>query len=330
MNIHHLQTFMKIVEFGSFTRAAEALHLTQPAVTQHIKALEDELEEQLFGRSSGGIWLTDAGHILVDYTRRILELESECKEVIRDLNPRRGRLRLGAGLTLSIFILPPLLVTFQQRQNEVEVVVRTGTTREVVALVLDNSVDMAIVSDPSPHHALEITHLMDDEMILVVGPNHRWVERGAVGAVDLAQEPLIFFEQGSGYRTFVEFVFRQLGVPPYIHMELDSIEAMKRMVEVGLGATIIPRSSAKEELKTGLLTQIEIEGAPSMLRPVCAVYRSGKYVSAPMRAFIQVLEEKFHDKASAGGAPAGKGTPTAPEPPAAKGKRTGKTRSERN
>lgn len=294
MNLNQLATFRRVVETKNFTRAAEALHLTQPAVTQQIQALEDELGERLFDRMGRSVYVTQAGQILNEYAARILDLFAECRTAMADLKGlTRGRIAIGAGLTLSIFMLPEILRPYRSEHPEIEIAVSTGTTRQVMELVLANTVDVGLVTGPTSHPDLVIATLYEDEMVLMVYPEHPFARKGQIVPEELNDAPLIFFESGSGYRAFLEQVFQQNGISPRVHMELDSIEAMKRMAEVGLGITIIPAMSAREEVASGSLIPVAIKSIGPLKRSTTLVYRRDKYISSSMSAFFAILEKHY-------------------------------------
>lgn len=294
MNLQQLLTFVRVAETQNFTRAAELLHMTQPAVTQQIRALEDEFGQALFDRIGRSVHLTQAGEVLLDYAQRIADLFNECRTAMQDLQQvGRGRLRIGAGLTLSVFVLPALLSAYRQEYPGIDVTVTTGSTKEMINRLLSNEVDLAMVTGPAPHPNLVITKLYEDEMVLVVNRHHPFCERGEVSPEELRGESFIQFEQGSGYRSFLEDFFRRVGIAPRIRMDLDSIEAMKRMAEVGLGVTIVPRMSLRDEIAQGTLVPIKMKGVPPLVRPTTVAFRRDKYLSASMRAFLGVLERHF-------------------------------------
>lgn len=297
-------TFCQVAKTQHFTRAADTLGMTQPAVTQQIKALEDEFGQALFDRVGRSVQLTPAGEVLLEYAERISQYFSECRTAMADLqNLGRGRLRLGSGLTLSIFMLPGLLQPYRHSHPGIDITVSTGSTSEILKKLRANEVDLALVTGPSPDNNLVITRLYDDEMILVVRPRHRFCARGVISPEELRGESFIFFEQGSGYRTFLEDFFRRAGVFPRIHMDLDSIEAMKKMVEVGLGVTIIPRMSALDEIREGSLVEIKMDRAKPLVRTTTAVYHHDKYLSSAIKAFFAVLETTYSVRIPGGSLP---------------------------
>lgn len=291
MNLTQLHTFCRVAETQNFTRAAEMLGMTQPAVTQQVRALEDELGQALFDRVGRSVQLTQAGELLFEYARRITGLVDECRSALLDLQGSgRGRLRLASGLTLSMFMLPALLRRYRADHPGVDITISTGSTRQVLHVLLAGEADLAVVTAPEPDDRLTFAHLFDDEMVLLVHPGHPFCQRRAVRPHDLRGEPLIFFEQGSSYRAYLEEFFRREQVTPRIRMDLDSIEAMKRMAEIGLGVTIVPRLSVRAEIERGTLVPIDLLGVAPLTRATMVAYRKGRYLSGPMRAFLDVLE----------------------------------------
>ncbi len=294
MNLQQLTSFVRIAETHSFTGAADLQGMTQPAITQHVRALEKEFGQALFDRIGRSIQLTHAGEVLLGYARQITELATECRFAMQDLQDAgRGRLRLGAGLTISVFVLPGLLRQYRRQLPGVDLTVSTGSTKQVVDLVLANAVDLALVTEPGKNENLLVTNLYGDEMVLVVHPGHHFCRQRQIAPEALRGESFIFFEPGSGYRTYLEEVFRKAGVWPRITMDLDSVEAMVRMAEIGLGVTILPRLSATEEISRGSLVPIKIRDWPPLVRTTAVVHRKDKYVSSAMRAFLTTLERSY-------------------------------------
>lgn len=284
MELFQLRSFLRVAETGSITRASEALFLTQPAVTQHVRALERELGVALFDRTGRGVQLTAAGEVLVEYAKRSLAALDEGRQVIADLESgAAGRLLLGAGVTTSIFNLPEWLRAFGQTYPGVDVVVRTGRSKEVAGWVLDREIDLGLVTSPVELRELTVIDLYDEEIVLV-GPQDRQAQ---------ADMPLILFPKGSGFRDYLDRALADAGVAIGVKMETDSVEAIKGFVQVGLGASLLPLSSVEAEIRSGQLVRVALENMPELRRKTSIIYRADRYMSRAANGFLKLLSGRF-------------------------------------
>jgi DNA-binding transcriptional LysR family regulator len=288
MELFQLRSFLKAAQEGSITRAAERLFLTQPAVTQHIQSLEKELGASLLDRTGRGVQLTEAGHALADYARKSIAILDECKQVIADLGScKAGTLIIGAGVTTSIFRLPKWLGIFRKTYPDVEMIVRTGRSREVAAMALNREIDLGFVTSSVEHTDLRIIGLYDESIQLVVSP--AWSDRkDPITAHGLSKAPLILFPKNSGFRDYLDKVFSDSGITPKIKMETDSLEAIKSFVASGLGVSFLPMSAVEEEIASGTLIAVETGCLPKLVRKTSAIYRIDRYLSASARAFLKI------------------------------------------
>lgn len=290
MELFQLHSFLKVAEVGNVTRAAEALYLTQPAVTQHIKSLENELGVVLFDRTGRGVRLTEAGEAFREYTHRCLALLDEGRAVILDLQKGSvGRIAIGAGVTTSIFHLPQWLQEFRDHYPGIDVVVKTGRSREVAGWVLERDIDLGLVTSPVDHPDLRVTGLFDEEIILVAPPDHPLAYNNGT-AQKLEESPLILFPHGSGFREYLDHTLAEAGVQAQVKMETDSVEAIKSFVMVGLGVSFLPESAVDAEVEAGLLERVTVESLPRLARNTSVVYRIDRYLSTAAQGFMRVLE----------------------------------------
>lgn len=294
MELRHLRSFYQVASYQSFTRAAQSLHLTQPAVTQHVQSLEAECGTPLLERLGRDIQVTAAGMVVLEYAERILRLLEECEQAVEEVRTGEGgRIRIGAGATTSIVTLPELLGKLKAARPGIEVAVRIGNTSEVVDMVLRNSVDVGLVTSPVNHPELKAVNLFEEELTLLVYPSHPLAQEGATTLSQLSQESLILFPPTSGFRADIDRLFAAAGVLVRPTMELESIEAIKKLVEIGLGISIIPRGSAPEEIAAGSLVPVALSDAPVPTRHTCLIHRRDKYLSASIQAFLEVLQDRF-------------------------------------
>jgi DNA-binding transcriptional LysR family regulator len=294
MELGQLEAFVQVAQFRSFSKAAEVLFLTQPSVTARIQALEKELGEDLFERTGRSVRLTDAGDVFLPYATRVLKDVLEGKDALDALRHGDfGHLRIGSALTISAYVLPAILKKFHARYPAVEVAIRTGRSDQVQEMVLNDEVQVGIVR--AIHHPeIETVLLYDDEVVLVTDPNHPFARAGTASIDEVGQQPLVFGDKGSSYYGLVHGLFRDAGIVPRHAMELDSMEATKKMVEAGLGIAILPRVSVERELKLGILSEVAITGAPRIKRQIALIYRRARRHARTVGAFIELLQQMYH------------------------------------
>jgi DNA-binding transcriptional LysR family regulator len=298
----HLTTFAAVARHGSLTRAAAELHLSQPAVTQHIASLEEELACRLLDRHGRGVRLTEAGERLLAYCRKV---EGATIDLRRELDDMRsgtiGHLSVGAGLTICIFVLPGLLAQYRRSHPGIELHVRSGRTQQVVDMVLDEQVDLGLVTSPVQHRAIKTVPLYHDRMVIVARPDHPLASAVQIDAATLATQRLILFERGSGFRTYLQEVFEGKGVLLHADFELDSIEAIKEMVLAGLGLSVVPEIAVARELAAGTLTTISLRDWPVMERTTSLIMRHVQaQPPAAVQSFVELVEARFVAAAAPG------------------------------
>ncbi|TMB98626.1 MAG: LysR family transcriptional regulator [Chloroflexi bacterium] len=297
MDFGQIEAFSQVAQRHSFSRAAEALQLTQPSITARIQTLERELGEELFERGGRGVRLTDAGSAFLPYVERILQTLREGRDAVDEVrNVQLGSLRVGSALTVSTYVLPRILNIFCHRYPGVDVIVRTGRSEQVVAMLLADEVQVALVrSLVNPE--LETVDLYEDEIVLAVPPGHHFAAAGKVRVAEAAGEPIVLFDRGSSYYGLINNFFRQAGVIPNVAMELDSLEATKRMVEEGLGIALLPLVTIERELAAGTLVKVHLTDAEPMKRPISLIYRRNRKRPRSVQAFVDTLREIYAVKA---------------------------------
>jgi DNA-binding transcriptional LysR family regulator len=271
-----IEAFLEVARRQNLSRAAEALFVSQPTLTARLQSLESSLGEQLFVRTRRGMRLTEAGEAFLPYAEHAVTALADGRERLGEL--RRGvagRLVLGAPPTVSTYTLPALLARFSATHPNVRLAVKTGTSEEVLEMVLHDQVQLGIMRSLI-HQEIESVPLYTDNLVLIAGPDHRLAGPGTgrrARLADLAGEVLVLFGRSSSYLEFTTATFRQAGVLPYSVLELDNIEAAKKMVEQGLGVSLVPASTVTTELATGVLTAIELVDAAPVRREIVAARR---------------------------------------------------------
>jgi DNA-binding transcriptional LysR family regulator len=271
-----IEAFLEVARRQNLSRAAEALFVSQPTLTARLQSLEASLGEQLFVRTRRGMRLTEAGDAFLPYAEHALRALADGRERLEEL--RRGvagRLVLGAPPTVSTYTLPALLARFSAAHPGVRLAVKTGTSEEILDMVLHDQVQLGIIRALA-NQEIETIPLYTDTLVLIAGPGHR-LARSPTGRqarmADLAGEVLVLFGRSSSYLEFTTATFRQAGVLPGSVLELDNIEAAKKMVERGLGVSLVPASTVAGELAAGTLARIELVDAAPARRQIVAVRR---------------------------------------------------------
>jgi DNA-binding transcriptional LysR family regulator len=293
-----IEAFLEVARRQNLSRAAEALFVSQPTLTARLQSLEAALGEQLFIRTRRGMRLTEAGDAFLPYAEHALRALADGRERLGEL--RRGvagRLVLGAPPTVSTYTLPALLARFSATHPGVRLAVKTGTSEEILDMVLHDQVQLGIIRALA-NQEIETIPLFTDTLVLIAGPGHR-LARSSPGRqarmADLAGEVLVLFGRSSSYLEFTTATFRQAGVLPGSVLELDNIEAAKKMVERGLGVSLVPSSTVAGELAAGTLARIELVDAAPARREIVAVRRRDAGPPAGAAAlFLGMLAELHH------------------------------------
>ncbi|MBA2557666.1 MAG: LysR family transcriptional regulator, partial [Chloroflexi bacterium] len=268
MLLGQVEGFLEVVRHGNVSRAATALSITQPALTARLQGLEREVGQKLFVRARKGIQLTEAGRAFLPYAERAVASLRGGMELVSEMRSGgTGELVLAAAPAVSTYVLPTLLVRFAAQHPSVRLVVRTGHSEEVVEMVARGEVQLGIVR--ALRHPMVTTRpLYEDEVILVTDPRHPFAATGRVTLDQLTEARLILFDRASSYYDLTNAIFREAGVLPRAVMELDNIEAAKKMVELGLGVAVLPQTAIADELRQGVLRAVEIEGSPRIRRRI--------------------------------------------------------------
>jgi DNA-binding transcriptional LysR family regulator len=263
MENFRLKVFRVVARHMNFTRAAEELLLTQPAVTQQIKALEDEYGVPLFDRSGGRIALTAAGAALLPYAEQLKALADEAFEAVgSSAGSHAGGLALGASQTIGQYLLPTFVAGFLREYPRVGVTAVSGNTDEMLEAVAGHRIQLALIEGPGLRKDLHIEPFMEDQMVLVVPAGHEWCGQ-EIDAQELRQAPLLMREFGSGSRRVVENALAKIGVKKKdvrTVMELDSTEGLLSAVEAGLGATFVSRWAVRNQLALHTLGIAQVKG----------------------------------------------------------------------
>jgi len=290
---YRLHVFRTVAEKLNFTRAAAALNISQPAVTQHIKQLEGHYGQPLFVRAPGGILLTPAGHALLDHTVQVEELHRAVEQRLRAGQALvGGSLKLGASTTIAQYLLPRFLGQFQQQYPQVELTLRMGNTAEVAGALLAHRIDLGLIEGPSGRRELKTECFAEDEIVAVVSPEHPLAKKTRVTPAELAETPCVLREPGSGTRQVVELALKRVGRDARhlkVVLESDSSETIKGLIETGVGVGFLSRLALRHELASGVLKILSVSGL-KLNRPLQVLYPQGPRPTGVVGVFIDFLK----------------------------------------
>lgn len=275
----------------SFSRAAEALDITQPAVSIQIQELEKSLGVTLFHRRSKGLRVTEVGETVLAYAQQIFALSQRLAESVQETQDlKTGHLSLGASTTPGEYVLPAAVGRFRWMYPGIQIELTIGNTRSIVQRIMNREMDLGMVGDRPQEHSgeLEMLDYLEDEIVLVASPLHPMAKIKALTPLQVVEEGLIAREQGSATRDAAVRHFSSLGVTPKIALELGSNQAVKQAAAAGGGIGIISSLGVVAEIKAGMLTLLDVAGWECR-RPLTLVYPKHRYLSPAQRAFRQFL-----------------------------------------
>jgi DNA-binding transcriptional LysR family regulator len=292
MRIEQLHAFVEVARRGSVSRAAEGLFVTQPTLTARLKSLERELDAVLFVRSQRGMRLSDSGRAFLPYAERTVDTVSSGRRLLAELaRGEAGQLALGAAPAVSTYVLPHILTRFRRTHPKVLLAVRTGHSEEVLELVLREQVQIGL-GRALRHPEIEAIPLYEDELVLVVDPRHPFAQQREIGPDQVTEVQLILFDRTSSYHRLTFDFFQQAGAMPRGIMELDNIDAAKKMVEQGLGVALLPHTAVAAELAGGTLRAVPLADAPAPNRRIVIFRRrDAGPASGPLEAFLACLSD---------------------------------------
>ena len=290
MDYDQLASFLEVAKLQSFSRAAEKIYRTQPAISAQVRLLEQECGEKLFDRSGKKVMLTPAGEILRRYAEKILGLQKEALQAIAELNQTpRGKLYIGANEATCLYVLPKTFAHFKQLYPLVQISIYRNFSHKIVQKVQEGAVDLGIVTLPQTAPNMEVISVFKDEVQAVVPKNHPLAKNRTVTIEELANFPMILPKTGHT-RVVIDRLLREHRDKLQISMELASVETQKKFVGAGLGISLISRSYAQAEVAAGLLRLIPLAGQ-KLYRELGLIYRRDRYLSLPAKVFIDVVRE---------------------------------------
>lgn len=295
------RTFVQIVDSATLRRAAEQLHLTQPTVTRQIQQLERDCGVNLFDRSGRRLVLNRAGERVYRTAKQIMALEQKLQDELSEFaDPDVGTVYLGAGLTPSIYLLPPLLADYRVRHPRIQFQVRTGSSQVVLDMLLRREVDLGVVTTTAQRPDVVTTPLVLDELLLVAAPGHPLATQRSCAFAEVALHPLVLLRPESGLRRLIGQLADARGVKLQIAMETDSLESLNRLVQSGVGLSILPQSSVQDDVSSGRLVQVEVNDVEFGSRTITLITRADGSLSASAAKFAGWLSERSRVLATEG------------------------------
>ncbi len=292
MNLHLLRTFASVVERGGFTRAAQAIHISQPAVSRAVRELEEQLGLALLERSGGPLRCTEAGTALYRHAKGIFALEHAAESDLRGLRGlEAGNLVVGAGRSIATYILPKLIARFLERFAGIDVRIVSDNTHAIEQQLLACEIDIALVEAPTSDPRIELLDWREDEMVILASAGHIFAERDPIDPAMLGTMRWVMREAGSGTREVAQKQLREIGIEVHRILEVSSNGAVVQFVAAGLGVTMISLEVARDQIGLGRVMTIAIEG----FRPSRRLYRArlrDRLMSPAARAFDAIAADE--------------------------------------
>ena len=290
MDINQLEVLIAVAREKSFSRAADVLGRTQPAVSQAVRRLEQEIGEKLFDRSSKDGTLTAAGELLVDYARQMMNLRHAANTALREMrNLHNGKVTISAN-EHTVFYLLPLIREFRRRHPAIKIEVQRGVASRIPEQITAREVELGVISFKPNDASLRSISVLNDELMLIVAPGHRLAGASSVSIRDLADETFIAHNAPSPYRKRVIETFGKYDTRLNISVELPSLEAIKRLVESGVGVALVPKLTATSEIASGQLVGLSVKEM-KLERKLNIIYRKNSVLSHAAQEFLKIARE---------------------------------------
>lgn len=290
----NLRFFFHVAKKLSFTQAASELFVTQPAVTKRVKALEEECQLKLFGKQRGKLYLTEEGEELFKYAEQIFDYEREMEKAILDIRElKRGTLRLGLPKTFMRSALNMLMDDFHKKYPDIRINVKTGNSEEIIDDVLNHRVEIGNLGTIEKHPDIHLIPFFNDNIVLITSPLHHFVQAKSVSLEDVAKEPLILREKGSGTRKSVMGLFEKNNLAPNILLETSNPEYLTQLVQRGDGVSFSVQRTIEQEIESGKLAKVDIEGHQITMQLFLA-HLENKPLSLAAKAYLELFFELNH------------------------------------
>jgi DNA-binding transcriptional LysR family regulator len=289
LNFNQLRVFYQAAKNLNFTAAANELFVSQPAVTFQVKSFEEYCNLKLFKKRGRQVYLTDEGRTLYEYAEKIFKYEKEIENVIDEMRElKRGVLRLGTTKAYARYFMPLVITTFHKNYPNIKIQLNEGSSAEMIYSLVDFKIEVAVIAKAIDHAEVNFFPFSKEEMVLIVAPDHHLVKKKAIAFKELAKEPFIMKETGSGTRKLVDELFLRAKSTPDILMETSNTEFIKQLVQRGEGVSFLVRESVAAELRDNHLVEVPLKGNKIFL-DVSIAYLKGQVLSPPATAFVNTL-----------------------------------------
>jgi DNA-binding transcriptional LysR family regulator len=296
IDFRHLETFCRVADLKSFSKAADDLFLTQPTISGHILSLEQSLSLRLFDRTSREVRLTKAGEVFLKYASKILSFRKDLLNALSEFSQGvRGELSLGASTIPGEYLLPKLLGDFKKEHPHFIISLKIADTKEIIQYVFQDNVEFGIIGAKLNHPSLHYEKYEEDEIIVVAPPDHPLTRKKRVNVEELSKVPWIIREEGSGTQMSVEKALRRKGKSLkqfHVVMEMGSTSSVKEGVKAKLGLAFLSKRAAEEEMGQGVLSRIDVEGIELISRQIYIVTHRGRTLSPIGMEFLRFLKRK--------------------------------------
>ena len=288
MELHPLRVFLTVATEKSFSRAAEKLLRTQPAISLSIQRLEVELGEKLIDRSAKDLLLTDAGKVILDYARRFENLQGELENALTEMRDKSaGRLTIGANESSTLYLLDHI-ERYRRQFPKIKVQIRRSLSSKIPAELIDGDLELGILTYDPEDERLVSKVIYRDHLAFIVSPQHRLAEQGEVSISELSDEQFIAHNVVSPYRAVVLREFQRHKVPLHMDLEMPTIEAIRKMVQRNEGVAFLPRMCVDEEIRQGMLREVKVKEM-DVDRKIRLVYPARRVLSHAAQAFLEVV-----------------------------------------
>jgi DNA-binding transcriptional LysR family regulator len=296
MDLWQLHIFCKVVDLKSFSRAGRAVHLSQPTVSSHIKDLEDHFDCRLIDRLSKEALPTQAGRLLYRYAKRMIALRDEADSAMAEfMGHVKGSLNLGGSTIPGAFVLPSIIGAFTARFPEVNVNLTIADTRQIIEAILCGDLEMGVVGAVSNHKGILQTHLVEDEMCLVIATDHRWAAKKRITRKQLLTEPFILREPGSGTLKSIQASFSEVGLninELNVVARIGSTEAIRQAIKTRMGVSILSAIAVSDDVAAGKLKTLTIEGL-NLKRAFYLTYSRQRSLSPLCQTFVTFIDNQI-------------------------------------
>lgn len=297
MDTHRLEVFCKVLELKSFTRAAEALSLSQPTVSEHIRGLETLLGQKLLERIKGGVRPTPVGRVFYQYARTIVQTRNEAMEAVNQFQGKlSGNLVVGASSIPGTYLLPPFMGSFGARHPDCRIELRISDTQETVEAVAEGSLELGLVGAMLSNRKVVFEEVAGDELVLTVAIGHRWTAKQKIHRDELAEEPFISREKGSGTLWVTNHLLEESGFNTgrfKVSAKMDTTESVRQGIKAGIGVSILSRRAVEEDLRQGALATVEIAGV-RFSRALYLVFHKNRQLSPLCSAFLDHVRDRVY------------------------------------